>query len=377
MATQANFTRRHDLFSDAGFADPAPFIQAAVQGAAECGLDADAGQAEPISNVLGKLGNWAQKNLPASLVPLAALSPEFIFSRGGDIAGALWLARQLKPDLSPIETAAFLFSCANQIYHSLGKTVEATALVRFLVSIDFDYGDIYKELGVAYGFFQNREPNPFVWKIRAFLAERQKGYAASGLSSDLRILELGCGIGNDAQGFLTFPSLRHYIGTDISETALRDHRSRSATLLQKRSEVIYDLRNEDFVGLLDSLRSNKESLGVNLIYSYSSLHYFNSTELAQIFTLAREILTPSHGIFAFAIKGEGSIWDGQGIPLYRPDVWINLDGQSRWFPSLSKLRSMIASLGYDMVSHTQHEHWSYSEVGEPDMFHYCICTPSR
>ena len=42
---------------------------------------------------------------------------------------------------------------------------------------------------------------------------------------------------------------------------------------------------------------------------------------------------PVPGMAIVGIKGQGSVWEGQGLPLYRPDVWVNFDGQSRWFPS--------------------------------------------
>ena len=56
-------------------------------------------------------------------------------------------------------------------------------------------------------------------------------------------------------------------------------------------------------------------------------------------------------------------------------VWINFDGQSRWFPSRSKLAAMLDSYGYEIIDHSIFEHWSYSKLGEPDNFHYCICSP--
>jgi hypothetical protein len=94
-----------------------------------------------------------------------------------------------------------------------------------------------------------------------------------------------------------------------------------------------------------------------------------------LFDRVRALLRPGDGLFCFAIKGEGSVWDGQGVPLYRPDVWINLDGQSRWFPSKDAVRRMVDGHRFELLVHEWHEHWGYSEVGKADRFHYVICTP--
>ena len=190
----------------------------------------------------------------------------------------------------------------------------------------------------------------------------------------LNILELGCGNGNDAQGFIVSPMFNSYTGVDISEVALKEHAERAKEFKKENPGKSYELANEDFISKLGELSKSK-SKDYNLIYSYSSLHYFNSDEVELIFKLAKSILEPGKGVFCFAIKGKGSIWDGEGVSLYRPDVWINYDGQSRWFPSRSKLAAMLDRYGYELIHHSIHEHWSYSKLGEPDNFHYCICSP--
>jgi hypothetical protein len=145
--------------------------------------------------------------------------------------------------------------------------------------------------------------------------------------------------------------------------------------------------------------------GANLVYSYSSLHYFSSGELARIHALVRRLLldtasgraqgqpaeaaperagdrgaqphrAPRNDVyFAFGIKGAGSVWEGQGLPLYRPDVWVNWDGQSRWFPSREALVRQLDRAGFELRFHELHAHWGYSEVGKKDVFHYVLCSP--
>jgi hypothetical protein len=75
------------------------------------------------------------------------------------------------------------------------------------------------------------------------------------------------------------------------------------------------------------------------------------------------------------MKGAGSVWEGQGLPLYRPDVWVNWDGQSRWFPSRDALVRQLDRAGFELRFHEQHAHWGYSEIGKRDVFHYVLCSP--
>jgi SAM-dependent methyltransferase len=236
----------------------------------------------------------------------------------------------------------------------------------------------------------------------------------------LRVLELGCGVGNDAFGFLGAPIVEGYAGVDVSRDALRAFEERWD---RERPPVRPTLVQADFVEALS--RGAAVAEGTNLVYSYSSLHYFSSGELARIYALVRQLLldgscgrapgqpdevAPAHqwapdaergfaaspdleraggpggrslsslprqetGFFAFGIKGAGSVWEGQGLPLYRPDVWINWDGQSRWFPSREALDRQLDRAGFEVRFHELHAHWGYSERGKKDVFHYVLCSP--
>jgi SAM-dependent methyltransferase len=327
----ANFTRRLDLFRDAGFADP----QAAVE-------------------AVKALADPDPSPLPPSLARLAALCPEWLFMRQGDLATVLWLAAQEHGGTLPVRAFVQAMLAA---FESGGRIAEAQALRRFLADVEFDFGHLYGEKGPAYGFFREREPNPFVFKLLEHFEGRAPG------SGDLRILELGAGIGNDAVGFLGSPLVKAYVAVDLSDAQLAKAVARTAGRVRPLTG--------DFAALLQD--PNGHGLGdSNLIYSYSSLHYFNSTELSQILDRAHALLAPGRGHLAFAIKGAGSIWDGQGVPLYRPDVWINLDGQSRWFPSVKALDELMDRHGFATKLHELHEHWGYSEAGKKDLFHYVL-----
>jgi hypothetical protein len=163
-----------------------------------------------------------------------------------------------------------------------------------------------------------------------------------------------------------------YAGLDVSREALEAFRARAE---RERPPVRPALVQGDFVDVL--ARGAPEVAGANVVYSYSSLHYFSSGELARIEALVRALLLRAGdvGWFAFGIKGAGSIWEGQGLPLYRPDVWINWDGQSRWFPSEEALRRQLDRAGFEVRLHQLQPHWGYSEKGKRDVFHYVLASP--
>ena len=97
------------------------------------------------------------------LKPLTQSGVSYLIERKGDLATLFWMAKQLHNDIKPNEMAAYILRiCLN--FQNGGHNDEALALLKFLVNVDFEYGDLYKELGVSHGFFRVREPNPFVWE---------------------------------------------------------------------------------------------------------------------------------------------------------------------------------------------------------------------
>lgn len=51
-----------------------------------------------------------------------------------------------------------------------------------------------------------------------------------------------------------------------------------------------------------------------------------------------------------------AFWDGQGLPLCRPDVWINPDDQSRWFPTRQALAREPDAARFEIRFHELHNH---------------------
>ncbi len=379
-----NYTRRHDLFLDAGFENPDQALKLLYEDAQQLGLLNPNKEATlALDEIMVRAAQRVDKMLSAPVRKLLDSAPELLFNRGGDLANLLWLARTIdsptdaNPDNTSTESfhlGAFVFGLAARMWQR-GFHRETAAMIRFLVAVDFDYGALYQEAGIAYGFFQSRDPNPLAWKLLHFIDDREAARHPNRKPLDkIHALELGCGIGNDALGLMSGSRAASYVGCDLSSIALTEHARRAAPLLAEKPELNHSLIEGDFVSTLRK-RDDKTLKQTNLIYSYSSLHYFSSVELTEIFTLVHDALEPGVGIFAFAIKGKGSIWDGEGTPLYRPDVWINFDGQTRWFPSRESIATMMDNHGFEMLLHEWHEHWGYSKHGERDLFHYVICTP--
>jgi SAM-dependent methyltransferase len=365
----ANYTRRHDLFVDAGYSDPHTAIASIVEQARAIGLES-AGAQLSVEEALERATNALEPTLSPAHRSMLDGAVEWLFERNGDLAALLWLAGRLAPPSPQAPVPAMVFGLGRRLWLA-NRRVEAAALLRFFAQLDFDWGALYAQQGVAYGFFSPRDPNPLVWKL---LEHAERRLETHGDSERLRVLELGCGIGNDAAGFLQCPLVDSYEGIDISAAALERQRERTEPARTSRPEVLYRLSRGDLLPMLRA-RVSESAVRPNVIYSYSSLHYFNSTELLEIIELVRQLLPARRGLFAFGIKGKGSIWDGQGIPIYRPDVWLNHDGQSRWFPSRRALDSLLDRKGFELRLHEVHEHWGYSEAGKVDFFHYVICSP--
>jgi SAM-dependent methyltransferase len=371
----ANFTRRRDLFADAGLGDADAVLSALGAEVRALGLPAEWATSAPAGGLDAVRAALAPRlaRVPPAQLRLAHHVPEFVTERSGDLATALWLARAEHGDA--LDVSGFLLAILDALA-AAGRERDALAYARFMLDLRFDWARLYEDPRLAYEFTRPREPNPLVWLLLEELGAR---------GERLRVLELGCGIGNDAFGFLQSPLVDAYAGVDVSDDALRAFQARWD---HERPPVRPSLVRGDFVDVL--ARGAPEAAGANLVYSYSSLHYFSSGELSRIHALVRRLLLGAAGgpggrsltaplrqeaFFAFGIKGAGSIWEGQGLPLYRPDVWVNWDGQSRWFPSEDALRRQLDRAGFEIRLHELQAHWGYSEKGKRDVFHYVLASP--
>jgi len=349
----ANDARRLELLRDAGF--PAPDAALARLRDEVGQLPLPGGAATEAASIRTALAARLSR-LPAEQARLARLVPELIGDRSGDLATALWLARAQHGEA--LDLPGFALAILDALLAS-GREMEGLALARFLLDGKFDWQQVYDSGTVPHEFLRPRDPNPLVWHLLDELAPYRP----------LKVIELGCGIGNDAMALLESPHVERYLGIDVVPQAIEAFGRRVSDGLQP------ELVCGDFAEVL--ARPSVREARYNCVFAYSSLHYFASAELKRIFALVRALLLAggSNGFFAFGLKGTGSIWDGQGLPLYRPDVWINPDGQSRWFPTKQALAKELDAAGFEVRVHELHNHWGYSEKGKRDTFHYVIATP--
>ncbi|WP_373047503.1 methyltransferase domain-containing protein [Vulgatibacter sp.] len=352
----ANDARRLELLRDAGFPDPASALARLRDDVGQLPLPGGAAaEADVIRTALAA----RVARLPAEQARLAQLVPELIGDRSGDLATALWLARAQHGDA--LDLPGFSLAILDALL-ATGREMEGLALARFLLDGRFDWQKVYDAGTVPHEFLRPRDPNPLIWQLLDDLAPYRP----------LRVIELGCGIGNDAMALLESPHVDRYLGIDVVPQAIEGFRRRVASAPPATAP---GLVCGDFAEHLADPAVREA--GYNCVYAYSSLHYFASAELKRIFALVRSLLLAGgrNGFFAFGLKGTGSIWEGQGLPLYRPDVWINPDGQSRWFPTRQALAKELDAAGFEVRFHELHNHWGYSEKGKRDTFHYVVCTP--
>jgi len=359
---QTNDLRRLELLYDAGFAEPKGQLGALAHEVQSLGLTRlgqvhSADECVALKDVVApRLGQ-----LPTAQARMAALVPEWLTRRSGDLATALWLARAEHG--ARLDVPGFLLA----IFHAFlaeGQVEAALSYARFVLDLKLDWEDIYSDPRTAHAFLRERDPNPLVWKVLEELAHLQA----------LRVVELGCGVGNDALGMLSSRRVTAYSGIDLAAQALAVFRGRvNVGEVGGEPKLIH---GDVFEALARADWAHQGRW--NLVYSYSSLHYFPSGELRRLLELVRGLLlgnSPGPGYFAFGMKAAGSVWEGQGLPLYRPDVWVNRDGQTRWFPSRRALARLLDEVGFEIHFHDLHDHWGYSETGRRDVFHYVLCSP--
>ncbi len=172
------------------------------------------------------------------------------------------------------------------------------------------------------------------------------------------VLSLGPGSGRDEKLFLGAEAKKTQM-VDKSGHMLKKLKATKEGLkseLQDRFEV--PERTEDMLEVLSRMEQNGET--VDIIYSHSTLHYFDDDQLQEIFRLCKACLNPG-GHLAFAIKGPKATFDGQGIRLTCQEsqfvdvhgtdataehrtmksAWLNPDGQIRFFRDSSRIRHMV------------------------------------
>jgi ubiquinone/menaquinone biosynthesis C-methylase UbiE len=150
--------------------------------------------------------------------------------------------------------------------------------------------------------------------------------ASSYLSRPSKILELGCGVGNDA---LYFASQGHLVmATDFSDNVIR-----------KNNEKHPNVQNVSFstVNILDLASLDNK---FDMVYAHLSLHYFFNEDTQNTFKNISSVLNEG-GRIAFLCKSIHDPLYGQGNKLEN-DMY-ELNGHVRHFFSREYVSNLLAN----------------------------------
>ena len=140
-----------------------------------------------------------------------------------------------------------------------------------------------------------------------------------------RILELGCGVGNDSIGFA---EARHtLIATDLSEVAIDKNKERFKNILNLNFETL---------DMSESLRFHNNEFDV--VYARLSLHYFTDEVTRKIFSEIHRVLKPN-GYLCFICKSTNDPLYGKGTEIEK-DMFEH-NGHIRHFFSEEYAKSLL------------------------------------
>jgi len=145
------------------------------------------------------------------------------------------------------------------------------------------------------------------------------------IPSSLKVLELGCGVGNDSIGFAQ--AGHTVIATDFSEVAIK-----------KNSERFSHITNLTFkvIDIIEPLQFNDNEFDV--VYARLSLHYFTDDVTRLIFNEMCRVLKPN-GFLCFICKSKNDPLYGKGVEIEK-DMFES-DGHIRHFFSEEYAKSLL------------------------------------
>lgn len=152
------------------------------------------------------------------------------------------------------------------------------------------------------------------------------------IKSNSKILELGCGEGNDSIYFAT--QGHSVVATDFSDI-----------VISQNSEK-YTHSNLDFMELDISQPFRFEDETFDVVYARLSLHYFTNEQTSSIFREIRRVLK-NGGTLHFMCKSVDDSIYGKGA-MIEADMY-ELDGHIRHFFSKDYVRKLLLDNGYGNI----------------------------
>jgi len=149
---------------------------------------------------------------------------------------------------------------------------------------------------------------------------------APNIKPDMKLLELGCGVGSDAAYFA-----QHGIGvtaTDFSEVVIEQNKARD-----KKPNLTFQV-----VDISQPLPY--ESNSFNVVYAHLSLHYYNEAMTSDVFKEIARVLKPG-GTLYFSCKSVHDPLYGQGEEV-EPGVF-DRNGHIRHFFSVEYTKKLLAA----------------------------------
>ncbi|HEY1085951.1 MAG TPA: class I SAM-dependent methyltransferase [Candidatus Saccharimonadales bacterium] len=141
-----------------------------------------------------------------------------------------------------------------------------------------------------------------------------------------RILELGCGQGQDGLWFADEQNRFHVLATDISSSALENAQKRKA-------ELEVDAIEFERLDLAELFRYPDEIF--DMVYSHLGLHYFDKTVTERLFAEIYRVLKP-RGVLAFLANSVNDPEYGTGIKI-EDDYFETAGTKKRYFSASTAL----------------------------------------
>jgi len=178
----------------------------------------------------------------------------------------------------------------------------------------------------------SENPSPFTYEVAQLLSPHQK------------ILELGCGVGNDSN---YFAQLSHKVlATDFSKVAIEKNRE------------LYNNDNLTFEVLDTSHTFPFKNNSYDLVYARLSLHYFTDEVTHQIFEQITRVLK-NGGLLAFVCKSTDDPKYGKG-KMIECDMYER-DGHIRHFFSKDYAEKLLEDK-FQIITLEEGEEEFYSDI---------------